>query len=35
VKAAVEIVRSGRDPLRDLIGALHSKLPLAEFQGRR
>jgi hypothetical protein len=30
--AAVEIMRSGREPLRDLIGAMHSKLLLAEFQ---
>jgi DNA-binding transcriptional MerR regulator len=33
--AAVEIVRSGREPLRDLIGAMHSKLLLAELQRRR
>ena len=33
--AAVEILRSGREPLRDLIGAMHSKLLLAEFQRRR
>jgi DNA-binding transcriptional MerR regulator len=33
--AAVEIMRSGREPLRDLIGAMHSKLLLAEFQRRR
>jgi DNA-binding transcriptional MerR regulator len=33
--AAVEIMRSGREPLRDLIGAMHSKLLLAEFRRRR
>ena len=33
--AAVDIMRSGREPLRDLIGAMHSKLLLAEFQRRR
>ena len=33
--AAVEIMRSGREPLRDLIGAMHSKLLLAEFHRRR
>ena len=33
--AAVEIMRSGREPLRDLIGAMHSKLLLAELERRR
>jgi DNA-binding transcriptional MerR regulator len=33
--AAVEIMRSGREPLRDLIGAMHSKLLLAELQRQR
>jgi DNA-binding transcriptional MerR regulator len=32
---AVEIVRAGREPLRELIGALHSKLLLAELERRR
>jgi DNA-binding transcriptional MerR regulator len=32
---AVEIVRSGREPLRELIGAMHSKLLLAELERRR
>ena len=32
---AVEIVRSGREPLRDLVGAMHSKLLLAELRRRR
>ena len=32
---AVAIIRSGREPLRDLIGAMHSKLLLAEFERRR
>jgi len=32
---AVEIMRSGREPLRDLIGAMHSKLLLAELLRRR
>ena len=31
---AVEIMRSGREPLRDLVGAMHSKLLLAEFLRR-
>jgi len=31
---AVDIIRSGREPLRDLIGALHSKLLLDEFERR-
>jgi DNA-binding transcriptional MerR regulator len=34
-EAAVEIVRSGREPLRDLLGAMHSKLLLAELKRRR
>ena len=33
--AAVEILRSGREPLRDLIGAMHSKLLLAELQRQK
>ena len=33
-EAAVEIMRSGREPLRELIGAMHSKLLLAELQRR-
>jgi DNA-binding transcriptional MerR regulator len=32
---AVDIVAAGTEPLRDLIGAIHSKLLLAEFQSRR
>jgi DNA-binding transcriptional MerR regulator len=32
---AIDIIRSGREPLRDLIGAMHSKLLLAEFERRR
>lgn len=32
---AVEIVASGADPLRELIGALHSKLLLAELRRQR
>ena len=32
---AVAIIRSGREPLRELIGAMHSKLLLAEFERRR
>ena len=28
---AIEIIRSGREPLRELIGALHSKMLLAEL----
>jgi len=32
---AVEIIRSGREPLRELIGAMHSKLLLAELERRR
>ena len=29
---AVEIIGSGREPLRELIGAMHSKLLLAELE---
>ena len=32
---AVEIIRSGREPLRELIGAMHSKLLLAELERQR
>jgi len=32
VDRAVEIIASGREPLRDLIGAMHSKLLLAELR---
>jgi DNA-binding transcriptional MerR regulator len=32
---AVEIIASGREPLRELIGAMHSKLMLAELERRR
>ncbi len=32
---AVDIVKSGREPLRELIGAMHSKLLLAELERRR
>jgi DNA-binding transcriptional MerR regulator len=35
VERAVEIVASGAEPLRDLIGAMHSKLLLAELRRRR
>jgi DNA-binding transcriptional MerR regulator len=35
VDRAVEIIASGREPLRDLIGAMHSKLLLAELRRRR
>jgi DNA-binding transcriptional MerR regulator len=31
---AVELVRAGREPLRELIGAMHSKLLLAELERR-
>jgi DNA-binding transcriptional MerR regulator len=31
---AVDIIRAGREPLRELIGALHSKMLLEELQGR-
>jgi DNA-binding transcriptional MerR regulator len=32
---ALDIIRSGREPLRELIGALHSKLLLAELERQR
>jgi DNA-binding transcriptional MerR regulator len=32
---AVEIIASGREPLRELIGAMHSKLLVAELERRR
>jgi DNA-binding transcriptional MerR regulator len=32
---AVELIRSGAEPLRDLIGALHSKLMIETLQRRR
>jgi DNA-binding transcriptional MerR regulator len=35
VEQAVEILRSGREPLRDLVGAMHSKLLLAELERHR
>jgi DNA-binding transcriptional MerR regulator len=35
LERAVEIIASGTEPLRDLIGALHSKLLLAELQRAR
>jgi len=35
VDRAVEIVASGAEPLRDLIGAMHSKLLLAELRRQR
>jgi DNA-binding transcriptional MerR regulator len=35
VDRAVEIIASGAEPLRELIGALHSKLLLAALQGLR
>jgi DNA-binding transcriptional MerR regulator len=35
VERAVEIVAAGAEPLRDLIGAMHSKLLLAELQRQR
>jgi hypothetical protein len=31
---AVEIVRAGREPLRELIGAMHSKMLLEELLAR-
>ncbi len=34
VDRAIEIVESGVEPLRDLVGAMHSKLLLAELRGR-
>jgi DNA-binding transcriptional MerR regulator len=35
VERAVEIIASGAEPLRDLIGAMHSKLLLAALRGQR
>jgi hypothetical protein len=35
VDRAVEIIASGVDPLRDMIGAMHSKLLLAALRRRR
>jgi DNA-binding transcriptional MerR regulator len=35
VERAVEIIASGVDPLRDLIGAMHSKLLLAALRAQR
>jgi DNA-binding transcriptional MerR regulator len=35
VERAVEIIASGAEPLRDLIGAMHSKLLLAELRSHR
>jgi DNA-binding transcriptional MerR regulator len=35
VDRAVEIIASGADPLRDLIGAMHSKLLLGELRRQR
>jgi hypothetical protein len=35
VGRAVEIIASGVDPLRELIGAMHSKLLLAALRGLR
>jgi len=35
VDRAVSIIASGREPLRELIGAMHSKLLLAELERRR
>lgn len=35
VDRAIEIVSSGAEPLRDLVGAMHSKLLLAELRRRR
>jgi DNA-binding transcriptional MerR regulator len=35
VERAVEIIAAGAEPLRDLIGAMHSKLLLAELRRRR
>jgi DNA-binding transcriptional MerR regulator len=35
VERAVEIIESGVEPLRDLIGAMHSKLLLAELRRQR
>jgi hypothetical protein len=35
VERAVEIIASGAEPLRNLIGAMHSKLLLAELRRQR
>jgi DNA-binding transcriptional MerR regulator len=35
VERAVEIIAAGAEPLRDLIGAMHSKLLLAELERQR
>ena len=35
VERAVEIISSGAEPLRDLIGAMHSKLLLAALRRAR
>jgi DNA-binding transcriptional MerR regulator len=35
VEQAVAIISSGREPLRELIGAMHSKLLLAELESQR
>jgi DNA-binding transcriptional MerR regulator len=35
VERAVEIIASGTEPLRDLVGAMHSKLLLAELRRQR
>lgn len=35
VERAVQIIESGADPLRDLIGAMHSKMLLAELHRQR
>jgi len=35
VERAVAIIRSGAEPLRELIGAIHSKLLLAELRRQR
>ena len=32
---AVDIIRSGREPLRELVGALHSKLLISELERQR
>ena len=35
VERALEIIAAGAEPLRDLIGAMHSKLLLAELSRQR
>lgn len=35
MERAVAIIRSGAEPLRELIGAIHSKLLLAELRRQR